>query len=147
MVKDVTTHFTLSCSKQALILSSAAGQFQSTSAKQLSTPPGRGSVTDGQSKTGCKGGHCSQPPGSGRKYSGGGKNADSGGCDNGTDSSMTVIQASTARKKSHAGLGENILVSFDCQVRSCSVSHAVTWAKSRESCYGMQEKLLKCLFM
>lgn len=126
MVKDGTTRVTLSCSKQALILSSAAGQFQSTSARQLSAPAGRGNVTDGQSKTGCKGGHCSQPPGSGRKYSGGGKTADSGGCDNGTDSSMTVIQTSTARKKSHAGLGENIPVPFDCQVWSCSVSHAVT---------------------
>ena len=122
-------HFTLSCSNQPLILSSAAGPFQSTTARQLSTPAGRGNVTDGQSKTGCKGGHCSQPPGSGRKYSGGGKNADNGGYDNGsvsTDSSMTVIQASTARKKSSAGLGENIPVRFDCRVRSCNVSHPVT---------------------
>lgn len=125
ILKDGTSHFTLSCSKQASILSSAAGPFQSTSARQLSAPAGRGNVTDDQSKTGCKGGHCSQLPGSGRKYSGGGKNADSGGWDNGslsTDSSMTVIQASTARKKSSAGLGENIPVRFDCQVRSFSIT-------------------------
>lgn len=112
---------TLSCSKQALFLSSAPGPFQSTSAKQLSIPAGRGSDTDCQSKTGCKGGHCSHLPSSGRKYSGGGKNADNAGCDNGscsTDGSMSVIQVSTARKKSSAGLGQNTKL-VRIHVRGC----------------------------
>lgn len=96
--------------KQSFFLSSTSGPFQSTSARQLSTPAGRGNVTDCQSSTGFKGDHCSHVPGSGRKYSGDGKNADNTTFDNGsynTDSSMSIIQASTARKKSSAGLGEN----------------------------------------
>jgi len=96
--------------KQSFFLSSASGPSQSTSARQLSTPAGRGNVTDCQSSTGFKGDHCSHVPGSGRKYSGGGKNADNTTFDNGscnTDSSLSGIQASTARKKSSAGLGEN----------------------------------------
>lgn len=96
--------------KQSFFLSSTSGPFQSTSARQLSTPAGRGNVTDCQSSTAFKGDHCSHVPGSGRKYSGDGKNADNTTFDNGsynTDSSMSVIQASTARKKSSAGLGEN----------------------------------------
>lgn len=95
--------------KQSLFLSSTSGPFQSTSARQLSTPAGRGYVTDCQSSTGFKGDHCSHVPGSGRKYSGGSKNSDNTTFDNGscnTDSSMSVIQASTARKKSSAGIGE-----------------------------------------
>lgn len=86
------------------------GSFKSNYAKQLSFPAGQTTGTDCQAKTGCKGNHCSAPlPGSVRKDGGRAKNADGAGsanCDYGTDSSMSVIQASTARKQTSAGLGE-----------------------------------------
>ncbi|XP_078348189.1 histone-lysine N-methyltransferase SETDB1-like isoform X2 [Oculina patagonica] len=86
----------------------ASGSFKSNYAKQLSIPAGQADGTDCQSKTGCKGSHCSAPlPGSGRKDGGRAKHADGAGSatfDYGTDSSMCVFQASTARKQTSAGL-------------------------------------------
>ena len=76
---------------------SVLGSFQSTSAKQHSIHPGWTSSTDCQSNTACKGGHCTTVSGSGRK---------DGGITKSADTSMSVIQASTARKQANAGLGE-----------------------------------------
>ena len=79
------------------------GSFKSNYAKQLSTPAGQASGTD------CKGSHCSALPGSGRKDGVHAKNTDSAGNANygcSTDTSLSAIQASTARKQTSAGIGE-----------------------------------------
>ena len=78
-------------SKQTLFLPSVPGSLQTNSAKHLSVPSGQTIGSAYQSSTGCVGGHCVGLPASGRKDGGG---------------TMSVTQASIARKKTHAGLGE-----------------------------------------
>ena len=84
---------------------SVTGSSQSSSVKQLSVNERSG---NSQSDSGCEGSHCSVLPGSGQHNSGHVSKCDSTGsegCGICNDSSVSVIQASTVRKKTNAGLG------------------------------------------
>ena len=79
--------------------------FVKGSLKQPSISIGKDSSSGSQSAASCEGGHCSAV-GSGR-----GIDCDRTGCDgcgSSSGSSMSVIQASTLRKKTNAGLGNNV---------------------------------------
>ena len=88
-----------------------AGSFQSSSMKQLSTSTEKAS----QLTTSCTGSHCSTPTAQGSGCVNKCNNAGCDGCGSCTNSSMSVFQASTARKNANAGLGnEAVFISSIC---------------------------------
>ena len=84
-----------------------AGSFQAGSGKQATS-----SSLDSSSSADCTGGRCSAPTAQGRGFVDKCNNPACNGCGTCNGSSMSVFQASTARKKTTAGLGIETFLTF-----------------------------------